>query len=233
MASKKDFTDLGYLRSFGRRQSKKLSPARERLMNGLLPRISMDVDKPARDQFDPDIRQLWLEIGFGGGEHLAAQATTHPDVGVIGCEPFVDGIAKLLAQVETAGLENVRVHGDDARQIFPCFDDGDLDRVFVLFPDPWRKARHHKRRFIQTQTLDHFARMLKDGGELRVASDHMDYVRWTLAHVMRHPDFEWLAEGPSDWRTPPSDWIRTRYEEKALAKGDRCVYLHFRRKDRA
>jgi len=233
MMSDSDLTDPGYLRSFGRRQGKKLSPARERLMATLLPKIAVDPEKLAPDQFAPDIHSLWLEIGFGGGEHLAAQAAKNPNVGIVGCEPFIDGVAKLLAQVDQAKLKNVRIHGDDARQIFPCFQDGAVDRVFVLFPDPWPKSRHHKRRFIQTEVLDSFARMLKDGGELRVASDHMGYVRWTLAHVMAHPDFEWLADRPSDWRTPPQDWIRTRYEEKALAKGDACVYLCFRRKARA
>jgi len=201
-------------------------------MSGLLPRISIDENKAVRDHFAPGIQALWLEIGFGGGEHLAAQAQAHPGVGIVGCEPFIDGVAKLLAQVNDTGVENVRVFGDDARKIFPNIKDGELERAFVLFPDPWRKSRHHKRRFIQPQILDEFARMLEDGGELRVASDHMGYVRWTLAHVMRHPDFEWTAEGPRDWRNPPADWIRTRYEEKALAKGDTCVYLRFRRRVR-
>ncbi|PCI37529.1 MAG: tRNA (guanosine(46)-N7)-methyltransferase TrmB [Rhodospirillaceae bacterium] len=232
MKSSKDITVPGYLRSFGRRQAKKLSPARERLMNSLLPKIAVKTDTPIRDQFPSNIRELWLEIGFGGGEHLSTQARQNPDVGIVGCEPFIDGVAKLLAQIHEADVQNVRVHGDDARETFSCIGEGDLDRVFVLFPDPWRKSRHHKRRFIQTQVLDQFAKMLKDGGEFRFASDHMDYVRWTLAHVMRHPDFEWLAESPEDWRVPPTDWVRTRYEEKALGKGDACVYLRFRRKNR-
>ena len=201
-------------------------------MADLLPTISIDDTKPVRDQFPQDIQALWLEIGFGGGEHLTAQAQANPGIGLVGCEPFIDGVAKLLAQIQGAGVENVRVYGDDARKIFPHIKDGELERVFVLFPDPWRKSRHHKRRFIQPQILDEFARMLEDGGELRVASDHMGYVRWTLGHVMRHPDFEWTAEGPRDWRDPPADWIRTRYEEKALGKGDTCVYLRFRRRTR-
>ncbi|MBL4692167.1 MAG: tRNA (guanosine(46)-N7)-methyltransferase TrmB [Magnetovibrio sp.] len=233
MTSTQDLKDPGYLRSFGRRQGKKLSPARERLMAHLLPKISMDCEKPARAHFAANIDALWLEIGFGGGEHLSAQAAAHPNVGIVGCEPFIDGVAKLLSQVQEAGLENVRIHGDDARQIFPTFKTADLDRVFVLFPDPWPKSRHHKRRFIQTNILDDFARMLKDGGELRVASDHMGYIRWTLTHLMRHDEFEWTAETCKDWQTPPQDWISTRYEEKALAKGDKCVYLCFRRKNRS
>jgi len=223
---------VGYLKSFGRRRGKKLRPGRERLMAQLLPQISIDPNRSIHDQFPPAIKSLWLEIGFGGGEHLAAQANAHPDVGLVGCEPFIDGVAKLLAQVDAENLQNVRIHGDDARQIFSTFDQASIDRIFVLFPDPWRKARHHKRRLIQDDILNDFAKLLKDGGELRVASDHMDYVRWTLAHVMRHENFEWTAEGPTDWRVPPTDWIRTRYEQKALAKGDRCVYLCFRRKAR-
>jgi len=227
-----DITDPAYLRSYGRRRGKKLRPGRERLMADLLPRIAVTLDRPLVEQFATPIRAYWLEIGFGGGEHLAAQARAHPDVGVIGCEPFLDGVAKVLAEIDEYNIDNVRLHADDARQIFPHVADGVLERVFVLFPDPWPKSRHHKRRLIQGPLLDDFARMLMDGGELRIASDHMDYVRWVLGHVMRHPDFEWTAEGPEDWRTPPADWIRTRYEQKALAKGDKCVYLRFRRRVR-
>ena len=232
MTSIPDIYDPGYLRSFGRRHGKKLSPGRERLMANLLPQICVVEDRPIQDQLDRDVQALWLEIGFGGGEHLAAQAAHNPHVGIVGCEPFIDGVAKLLAHVDKADLKNVRIYSDDARKILPLFKDGGVERVFVLFPDPWPKSGHHKRRFIQPQILDTLARLLADGGELRVASDHMGYVRWTLAHVMRHSDFEWLAEGPSDWRVPPSDWIPTRYEQKALAKGDACVYLRFRRKAR-
>lgn len=227
-----DSSDPGYLRSFGRRRGKKLRPGRERLMAELLPEIAVRPGTPVRDQFPPDIREMWMEIGFGGGEHLAAQARAHPDVGLIGCEPFLNGVAKLLSQIDEHDLKNILVHADDARDIFPDIKDGALDRAFILFPDPWPKARHHKRRLIQEPLLDDIARMLKDGGELRIASDHMGYVRWTLAHLMRHKDFAWTAESPSDWRDPPEDWIRTRYERKALA-GDTMVYLRFRRRARA
>jgi len=221
----------GYLRSYGRRRGKKLRPGRERLMDEMLPRISVKRGTPVTDQFPPDIRELWMEIGFGGGEHLAAQAQGNPDVGIIGCEPFLNGVAKLLSLLDEHKSENVRLYADDARDIFPDIADGALDQVFVLFPDPWPKARHHKRRLIQTPLLDDLARMLKDGGEFRFASDHMGYVRWVLSFALKHPDFEWMAEGPSDWRDPPDDWTRTRYEQKALA-GDVMVYLRFRRKPR-
>lgn len=227
----KDITDPGYLRSYGRRRGKKLRPGRERLMKELLPRIAIDPDKPVLDQFDPPRRAYWMEIGFGGGEHLAEQAARHPDIGMIGCEPFLDGVAKFLSQVDARGLDNVRVYPDDARHLFAGLPDGGLERVFILFPDPWPKTRHHKRRLIQTPLLDALARVLKDGGELRVASDHMDYIRWTLEHVMPHPAFEWTAERAADWRTPPADWVRTRYEQKALA-GETIVYLLFKRRPR-
>lgn len=231
MTAEENPLDPGYIRSYGRRRGKKLRPGRERLMADLLPKIAVTLDRPVVEQFATPKRAYWLEIGFGGGEHLAAQARANPDVGLIGCEPFIDGVAKLLAAVDEDGLENVRIHADDARQIFPLIHDGTLDRAFLLFPDPWPKARHNKRRLLQTPFLDDMARMLKDDGEFLFASDHMGYVRWALAYLMKHPAFEWTAEGPSDWRTPPADWTRTRYEKKGLA-GEIIVYLRFRRRPR-
>jgi len=232
MIAENENTEPGYLRSYGRRRGKKLRPGRERLMENVLPGISIKPGAPVTDQFPSDIRELWMEIGFGGGEHLAAQAKAHPEVGIIGCEPFLNGVAKLLSLLDENKSENVRIYADDARDIFPDVADGALDRAFILFPDPWPKAKHHKRRLIQTPLLDDLARMLKDGGEFRFASDHMGYVRWVLSFALKHPDFEWMAEGPRDWRDPPDDWTRTRYEQKALA-GDVMVYLRFRRKPRA
>jgi len=231
MTADRDNDETGYLRSYGRRRGKKLRPGRERLMEEMLPRISIRPGTPIADHFAADIQALWLEIGFGGGEHLAAQAKAHPHVGLVGCEPFLNGVAKLLRLLDTNGSQNVRVHADDARDIFPDVPEGALDRVFILFPDPWPKAKHHKRRLIQTALLDDMARMLKDGGEFRFASDHRGYVRWVLSFAVKHPDFEWLAEGPSDWRDPPEDWIETRYQQKGLA-GDTIVHLRFRRKPR-
>jgi len=231
MTSESDLSESGYLRSYGRRRGKKLRPGRERLMVELLPQIAVKPSTSVRDQFPTDIRQLWMEIGFGGGEHLAAQAQGNPDVGIIGCEPFLNGVAKLLSEIDEHDLRNVRLHADDARDIFPDIADGALDKVFILFPDPWPKVKHHKRRLIQTPLLDDLARMLKDGGEFLFASDHMGYVRWVLSFAVKHPDFEWMAEGPQDWRDPPDDWTRTRYQQKALA-GDTIVYLRFRRKAR-
>jgi len=232
MIADSENTEPGYLRSYGRRRGKKLRPGRERLMEDVLPGISIKPGATVTDQFPPDIRELWMVLGFGGCEHLAAQAQAHPDVGIIGCEPFLNGVAKLLSLLDENKSENVRIYADDARDIFPDVADGALDRVFILFPDPWPKVKHHKRRLIQTPLLDDLARMLKDGGEFRFASDHMGYVRWVLSFALKHPDFEWMAEGPRDWRDPPDDWTRTRYEQKALA-GDVMVYLRFRRKARA
>ena len=218
---------------YGRRTGHRLRPHARGLLDTLLPHLAVPLE--AGETLDPFAlfaprpRAVWLEIGFGGGEHLAAQAAAHPDVGFIGCEPFVNGIAKLLIAVEAGNLANVRVHGDDARPLIEALPEASLERAFVLFPDPWPKTRHHKRRFIQTETLDAIARALVDGGELRVATDIMDYASWTLAHAVPHPAFEWLARRPADWRTPPDDWVETRYEGKAKAAGRAPVYLRFRR----
>ena len=230
----------------GRRTGHKLRPHARNLLDGLLPhlRVPMPEPHPLDPEavpppldpfalFTPRPSGLWLEIGFGGGEHLAGQAAAHPELGLIGCEPVINGVAKLLIDVEARNLGNVRVHTDDARPLIEALPEGCLDRAFVLFPDPWPKTRHHKRRFIQTATLDALARALADGAELRVATDIMAYARWTLVLAMRHPDFEWLARGPADWRVPPPDWVPTRYEAKARVAGRTPVYLRFQRRPRA
>jgi tRNA (guanine-N7-)-methyltransferase len=175
----------------------------------------------------PEAQRFALEVGFGGGEHLAEQARRHPDAGFIGCEPFENGVAKLLTQVQASRLRNVRVVPDDARDILVRLPDASLSFVFVLFPDPWPKLRHHKRRFIQTRTLDQIHRLLKPGGELRIATDHTDYGQWALMHLMRDNRFEWSATRAADWRVRPEDWVATRYEQKALKAGRSCIYLRF------
>ncbi len=174
--------------------------------------------------------QVWLEIGFGGGEHLAEQARAHPDVGLIGCEVFLNGIATLLALVSSHGLANVRVHPEDARDLLDALPDASLDRVFLLFPDPWPKRRHAERRFIQPANLDLLARLMRPGAELRVASDDPTYIGWALAHLVRHPAFAWTARGPADWRARTVDWPGTRYESKALREGRQPVFLRFTRR---
>ncbi len=174
-------------------------------------------------------REIRLEIGFGAGEHLAHQAAAEPGVGFIGCEVFVNGVAALLARVKADDLRNVRVFDDDARRLFGRLPEACLERIVAYFPDPWPKTRHHRRRLIQPASLDEFARVLKKGGELRFASDHMEYARWTLGRLLGHPAFAWAARRPQDWRERPDDSPETRYAAKARRQGARCVYLVFQR----
>lgn len=196
-------------------------------MTDFLPTVSVMSGPIDLHLMFPEAQRFALEVGFGGGEHLAEQARRHQDTGFIGCEPFENGVAKLLTQVQASGLRNVRVVPDDARDILVRLPDASLSFVFVLFPDPWPKLRHHKRRFIQTRTLDQIHRLLKPGGELRIATDHTDYGQWALMHLMRDCRFEWAATRAADWRVRPDDWVATRYEQKALKAGRSCIYLRF------
>jgi len=219
----------------GRRKGRRLRQGRRRLLDELLPRIRIDVTRKHVDPsalFGDATREIWLEIGFGGGEHLAEQARRHPHVGMIGCEPFVNGVGRLLSEIDRDGLQNVRIHADDARELLDALPDASIARVFVLFADPWPKARHHRRRFIGPENLPKLARVMRSGAELRLASDQMPLIRWMLFHTLENGDFEWVASGPEDWRNRPADWPATRYESKALARGERCVYLTFRRRAR-
>lgn len=222
------------IRSFGRKRGKKLRPGREALVADLLPRLRVLPPVGGRTLnpvtlFPHAVDDLWLEIGFGGGEHLAAQARTHPRIGFIGGEPFVNGVAALLTTVSAENLTNIRIIDDDIRPLLEALPDASVGRVFILFPDPWPKRRHHNRRLISPATLDLLARVMKDGAELRFASDHMDYVRWTLGMTIQHPAFAWTAECAADWRERPADGFPTRYEAKALGQGSACVYLTFLR----
>ena len=167
---------------------------------------------------------------FGGGEHLAAQAAAYPDIGLIGAEPFVNGMVSLLRQVDRRQLANIRVLGDDVRPLLARLKPASLARVFILFPDPWPKTRHHNRRLINAANLDHLHRVLCAQGELRIASDHQGYVAWILRHVLDHGGFQWMAVRADDWRQRPEDWPATRYEDKARAKGDAPVFLRFQKK---
>lgn len=173
-------------------------------------------------------KATWLEVGFGSGEHLVHQATLHPEVEIIGCEPFINGVATLLGKIRKAGVKNVAVHPDDVRDLFDVLPDASIELAFLLYPDPWPKARHHRRRFVTPDHLAPLARVLKPGSLFRVATDIEDYVRQTLQLVPRH-GFEWLAETPSDWRQSWADWSSTRYEQKALSEGRVPHYLTFRR----
>ena len=171
--------------------------------------------------------EVWLEVGFGGGEHLFWQAQQNPDDGLIGAEPYENGGVKLLSKLEAAPLPNIRIHIGDARDIIEALPDASLARVFILFPDPWPKLRHHKRRFLQMEMLGHLARVMKLGAELRFASDDAGYVEWTLERIMAHPSFEWNATRAADWQTRPDDWPQTRYEAKELH--GKPVFLKFSR----
>lgn len=173
-------------------------------------------------------RDVWLEIGFGAGEHLVHQAKDNPDIGIVGCEPYINGVATLLGKIRKAGVDNLRVHPGDARDLFDVLPEASISRAFLLYPDPWPKKRHHRRRFVTPEHLEPLARVMKPGAILRVATDIPDYVRQTLEQVPRH-GFHWLAEGPDDWRTPWGDWLSTRYEQKALREGRVPHYLTFRR----
>ncbi|MDW4498676.1 tRNA (guanine(46)-N(7))-methyltransferase TrmB [Sulfitobacter sp. D35] len=174
-------------------------------------------------------RPVWLEVGFGGGEHMVHQAAGNPGVGIIGAEPYINGVAMLLGKIRRAGVENLRVYPGDVRDLFDVLPAASLDRAFLLYPDPWPKTRHHRRRFVTPEHLDPLARVLKPGAIFRVATDIEDYVRQTLEEVPK-AGFDWLAERPDDWREPWDDWISTRYEQKALRDGRRPHYLTFRRR---
>ncbi len=175
---------------------------------------------------------VWLEIGFGGGEHLAWQAERHPDVGFIGAEPYINGVAALLAAVDQAELVNVRIVADDIRPVLDRMAVGMLDRIFILFPDPWPKTRHLKRRLVDAGLIAKLADLLADGAELRLATDDMSYARQMLGVTTANPDFCWKARRPGDWRRRPSDWPQTRYEAKAVGAGRSPVYLIFERRRR-
>lgn len=224
----------GELRSFGRRRGRKLSVRQERLLEDLLPRIAVD---PAQreltdlDQLFPKpVLAVWLEIGFGGAEHLVWQAKVNPDVGLIGCEPFEEGLVKALTAIDEDGLGNVRLYGDDVRPLLRWLPAASLDRVFILFPDPWPKKRHQKRRLFSPALLQLLARVMKPGAELRLATDIGDYVRTALLAVAQTPEFLWTAESPADWRVRPADWPATRYEAKAGREGRRSYFFRFVRK---
>lgn len=216
------------LRSFGRRRGRKLSPRQESLLRDLLPRVAVDPKAPLANT--ESATQVWLEIGFGGGEHLVWQAEKNKDIRIIGCEPFEEGVVKVLAAIEDKNLSNVRLQADDARQIIPAMPDASIDRVFILFPDPWPKRKHQKRRLIGRSLLQALARVMKPGAELRIGTDIPDYARTILMAFQSSPGFTWTALRPSDWQTRPADWPQTRYEQKAVREGRRSCYLFYRRR---
>ncbi len=228
------------LRTYGRRHGHRLRETRSQLIEWLLPRLRIwaageDQSGPRiadpHTLFDGPIRDIWLEIGFGGGEHLAGVAAANRDIGLIGCEPFINGVASLLRHVSDAELTNVRVHDGDARTVIDALPDASIGRVYLLFPDPWPKNRHHKRRIVSLPFLDTLARIMNDGAEVFFASDHHEYAAWTLERLIAHPTFIWPAYSRRDWLRP-AGWIETRYEAKALAAGGSCLYLSAIRRPR-
>lgn len=218
---------------FGRRKGKPLRTRQSILMQELLPELAVDVSAPiagdVRRLFQTDVGTVWLEIGFGGGEHLIHRARETPDVGFIGCEPFINGMAKAVARVAEYDLANVRLHNDDAGLLLDQLPKASIDLAYLLYPDPWPKKRHWKRRFVGPKNLDRLARALRPGAEFRFASDIESYVNWTLQHLHAHPDFEWCARTAEDWRRPWDGWPGTRYEAKAIREGRVPAYLTFRR----
>ena len=215
----------------GRRIGHKLSPRQQNLLNTILPpiRISLE-EKDRRDPqnwFGSHIKQVWLEIGFGSGEHLVSQAKAHPEIGFIGCEPYINGIVKVLSSIEEGNIGNIRIYDDDAVHVISRLSPKSVDRVFLLFPDPWPKKRHAKRRFVTRENADHLANIMKDGGELRIASDIGAYMRSTLLTFADHKAFAWVDDGPHSWNIRTPDWPPTRYEQKALRADRKPVYLRF------
>ncbi len=229
-------------RLYGRRRGPALSARRKALIEGLLPQVELNLDSSVATDTDSgaaainadalfrdSMEDLWVEIGFGMGEHLAAQAVAHPTIGFIGCEPYVNGIAGLLSCIEEGGLENIRIYCDNALNLMEALPAASVGRIFLLHPDPWPKKRHEGRRFVSPGNMDIVARVLRDNGEFRLQTDDAGYVRWAMRNLANRRDFQWLAEGPGDWRQRPGDWPQTRYEAKARLSGRRSHYLCFQR----
>lgn len=218
---------------FGRRKGHKLRPRQAQLFDTLLPQLAVDLSRPAT----PDLRALFpvpvsavmLEIGFGGGESLIAQAQAQPTIGFLGVEPFISGMGKALAAIESGGLGNIRLHFDDAINLIAWLPDAALARIDLIHPDPWPKRRHWKRRFVQDEMIARLARILRRGGEFRFVTDIADYAAWTLRRFLRSRQFEWTAQCADDWRKPWSGFTPTRYHMKAAREGRAPCFLVFRR----
>ncbi len=237
MAARMTHPDRPRRNFYGRLKGKTLKDSQKRYLSEDLAALSpgpVDWDvNPERAELDLGAlfegRPVWLEVGFGGGEHLVHQAQGNPGVGIIGAEPYINGVAMLLGKIRRAGVTNLAIHPGDARDLMDVLPPASIARAFLLYPDPWPKTRHHRRRFVTQEHLQPLAEVMQPGAVLRVATDIPDYVRQTLEEVPR-AGFEWLAEGPEDWRQPWDDWISTRYEQKALREGRTPHYLTFRRR---
>ncbi|MEZ0497848.1 tRNA (guanosine(46)-N(7))-methyltransferase TrmB [Sphingomonas sp. IW22] len=215
-------------RLYGRRQGHKLRAGQAALVEDLLPKLEV----PAEGPLDPadlfgDDRPIEFEIGFGGGEHLAGQASALPNHGFIGCEPFLNGVVGALAHIRDRNLGNVRLHMGDALEVLERIPDASLSRLYLLHPDPWRKARHAKRRMVNHGPLDLIAAKLKPGAEFRLGTDDPTYCRWSMMVMNQRRDFEWTARTAADFLTRPADWPETRYERKARTKGHEVWYFRY------
>lgn len=236
MTSKTHPSGAPWRNFYGRFKGKGLRKSQEAYLDEDLAALSPGAvdweENPNRDPIDLHAcfgdREVWLEIGFGGGEHMVHQAARNPGIGIIGCEPYINGVAMLLGKIREAEVDNLAVYPGDVRNMFDVLPERSISKAFLLYPDPWPKKRHHRRRFVTPEHLEPLARVMKPGSIFRVATDIPDYVRQTLEQVPQH-GFEWLAERPEDWRAPWDDWISTRYEQKALREGRRPHYLTFRR----
>lgn len=219
---------------FGRRSGKRLHSGQKALFDTLLPELEIALPEsgpldPAK-LFEHSPERVTLEIGYGGGEHLARKAAENPQTGFIGCEVFTGGIGKLLGEIDDKALKNVRLYTEDAYTLLTRLKPASLDEAFLLYPDPWPKTRHHKRRFVSMTTLDALAEALKPGTSFHFATDIEDYANWTLAHILRHPTFEWPLSAPGAWHEPYPGWQPTRYEQKARREGRmKSFYFTFRR----
>ncbi|MCC3861878.1 tRNA (guanosine(46)-N7)-methyltransferase TrmB [Pseudemcibacter aquimaris] len=229
----KDLENIQGSRIYGRRHGKPLKKASAARLEEYFPKYSISLDNADVDfaaLFDHNPKEYWLEIGFGKGEHLVAQAKANPDVGFIGCEPFINGVSGLIDHMDREGVTNIRFFMDDARLLMDKMPDNFISRAFILFPDPWRKKRHYKRRVVSPGNVAVLSRLLKSGAELRIGTDHHDYCRWILARMLENPDFNWQSNGPEDWHIRPDDWPATRYELKALEVGRLSAYMSYIRK---
>jgi tRNA (guanine-N7-)-methyltransferase len=221
---------------YGRQKGHTLSPYRARLVAEQLPKLRISTPQVdlalsdiGKDLFAAPVKAVWLEIGFGAGEHLVIQARNNPSVGIIGCEPFVNGVARVLAEIDQHNLGNIRLHDDDARLLTAWLPDRQIDRCFILFPDPWPKKRHAKRRLVAPEFVTELARIMKPGAELRFATDIGDYVRTGLHAILASGQFDWLAQNADDWQQRSGDWPPTRYEAKAQREGRQRYYFRFNR----
>lgn len=223
---------------FGRRIGRPLSAQKKETLDNLLPRLSISTEKLNEDGkltpkeiFNNNFSEVWLEIGFGHGEHLAALMRANPQKGYFGVEPFLNGMAAFLSEIEQGPHDNIRVLQDDALILARSLSNESLNGIYILNPDPWHKTRHHKRRIINKKNLDVFQRILKPGGLLVMTSDVEPMAEWMVTHAALHPGFEWTAKKAADWQVPPKDWITTRYEVKGAKNAKKMTYLFFRRKE--